>query len=358
MDTILVTGGTGFIGSNFILQCRQQSWFKVINLDKLTYASNPKTLSQLDADQNYRFVRGDIADKLLVQNLLEDTQPTAIINFAAESHVDRSILDPGAFIQTNVVGTFNLLDVSRNYWEHLSAPQKETFRFLHISTDEVYGSLMPNDPAFSEDTSYAPNSPYASSKASSDHLVRAYYHTYGLPTLTTNCSNNYGPCQFPEKLIPLIILNALEGQSLPIYGDGQNIRDWLYVTDHCDAIYQVLKNGSVGQTYNIGGNSEKPNLYVVQRICEILDELAPKPNFQHASLITFVKDRPGHDRRYAINCSKIQEQIGWQPKETFETGLVKTVQWYLNNANWIDEIRSGEYQKWIEDNYSDRTNLI
>lgn len=354
MSTILVTGGVGFIGSNFVLQCRNQGWFEVVNLDKLTYASNPKTLAQLEQDPGYQFLQGDIGDVPLVQELLERFQPAAIVNFAAESHVDRSILDPGSFIQTNVVGTLNLLNVSRHYWENLAEPDQSQFRFLHVSTDEVYGSLNADDPAFREDTPYAPNSPYAASKASSDHLVRAYHHTYGLPTLTTNCSNNYGPRQFPEKLIPLVILNALEGKPLPIYGDGQNIRDWLYVEDHCTAIYQVLKSGTVGETYNVGGNSEKTNLEVVERICQILDELAPKPDFKHSSLISFVKDRPGHDRRYAINSTKIQAAIGWQPQETFETGLCKTVQWYLNNPDWVQAVCSGEYQKWIVGNYGDR----
>ncbi len=354
MSRILVTGGTGFIGSNFVLKCREQNWCDVINLDKLTYASNPKTLAQLEDDPSYYFVRGDIGDPSLVNEILEKFQPTAIANFAAESHVDRSILNPDAFIQTNVVGTLNLLEMSRRYWENLESPVKENFRFLHVSTDEVYGSLSPEDSAFHEDTPYAPNSPYAASKASSDHLVRAYHQTYGLPTLTTNCSNNYGPRQFPEKLIPLVILNALEGKALPIYGDGQNIRDWLYVEDHCNAIYQVLQSGKLGETYNVGGNSEKTNLEVVHRICEILDELVPKSGFQYSSLISFVNDRLGHDRRYAINSNKIQAAIGWQPQETFESGLYKSVQWYLKNPEWVQEVRSGEYQNWIEKNYSDR----
>jgi dTDP-glucose 4,6-dehydratase len=354
MQSFLVTGGIGFIGSNFILKARKEQWANIINLDKLTYASNPQTLAELENDPGYSFVRGDISDIELVRNLLEQHQPDAIINFAAESHVDRSILNPLDFIQTNVLGTFQLLEASKTYWQNLSQSKRETFRFLHISTDEVYGSLNPTDPAFREDTPYAPNSPYAASKAGSDHLVRAYYHTYGFPTLTTNCSNNYGPRQFPEKLIPLIILNALNGKPLPIYGDGQNIRDWLYVEDHCDAIYLVLQKSQLGETYNIGGNNEKNNLTVVEKICEILDELAPKLNFRRSSLITFVKDRPGHDRRYAIDCSKIKRDLGWEPKENFESGLLKTIQWYLDNPNWIEQVQSGNYQTWIEKNYGDR----
>lgn len=354
MKTILVTGGSGFIGSNFVLKAREEGWFNIINLDKLTYASNPKTLAQLETDEGYYFVRGDIGDVTHVEEILSKFKPAAIVNFAAESHVDRSILDPGVFIQANVVGTLNLLNVSHSYWEQLESSEKQQFRFLHVSTDEVYGSLNADDPAFCESTPYAPNSPYAASKASSDHLVRAYHHTYGLPTLTTNCSNNYGPRQFPEKLIPLVILNALEAKPLPIYGDGQNIRDWLYVEDHCTAIYQVLKNGAIGDTYNVGGNSEKNNLEVVQNICQILDELVPNQDFKHESLITFVKDRLGHDRRYAINSSKIKKEIGWQPQETFESGLYKTVQWYLDNPTWVQEVRSGEYQRWIVENYISR----
>ncbi|GAX44187.1 dTDP-glucose 4,6-dehydratase [Tolypothrix sp. NIES-4075] len=354
MQTFLVTGGVGFIGSNFILKARKEKWANIINLDKLTYASNPDTLAQLQDDPGYHFVRGDIGDIELLRNLLEQHQPDAIINFAAESHVDRSILSPQDFIQTNVVGTFQLLEASKAYWEKLSLQKREQFRFLHVSTDEVYGSLSPTDPAFREDTPYAPNSPYAASKAGSDHLVRAYYHTYGLPTLTTNCSNNYGPRQFPEKLIPLIILNALNGKPLPIYGDGQNVRDWLYVEDHCDAIYLVLQQSRLGETYNIGGNNEQTNLTVVEKICAILDELAPKSNFRYSSLITYVKDRPGHDRRYAIDCSKISRDLNWQPKENFDSGLLKTIQWYLENSTWIEQVQSGTYQTWIEQNYKDR----
>lgn len=355
MPTYLVTGGTGFIGSNFILKARQKGWANIINLDKLTYASHPQTLAALSDDSGYQFVRGDIGDTGLVETVLEQYKPDAILNFAAESHVDRSILNPHDFVQTNLVGTFNLIETSKVYWENRPADKKHLFRFLHVSTDEVYGSLSPTDPAFREDTPYAPNSPYAASKAGSDHLVRAYHHTYGLPTLTTNCSNNYGPRQFPEKLIPLIILNALEGKPLPIYGDGQNVRDWLYVEDHCDAIYQVLLQSQVGETYNVGGRNELTNLTVVEQICAILDDLAPKPNMKHSSLITFVKDRLGHDRRYAIDCSKIERDLGWQPQESFESGLLKTVQWYLANSDWIEQVRSGAYQTWVEQNYSDRT---
>ncbi|MGG6270696.1 dTDP-glucose 4,6-dehydratase [Leptolyngbya sp. AN03gr2] len=354
MQTFLVTGGTGFIGSNFVLKARTQQWANIVNLDKLTYASNPQTLSQLQQDHGYTFVRGDIADSNLLQRLLNQYQPSAIINFAAESHVDRSILNPQAFIDTNIIGTFQLLQASKAYWEQLSIEQRHQFRFLHVSTDEVFGSLSPTAPAFREDTTYAPNSPYAASKAGSDHLVRAYHHTYGLPTLTTNCSNNYGPRQFPEKLIPLIILNALDSKPLPIYGDGKNIRDWLYVEDHCDAIYQVLQQSQIGETYTIGGNNEQSNLAVVDQICTSLDRLAPKPNFQHASLITFVKDRLGHDRRYAIDCSKIKRDLGWEPKESFESGLLKTIQWYLDNPIWIEQVQSGAYQSWIDQNYANR----
>jgi dTDP-glucose 4,6-dehydratase len=354
MSTILVTGGAGFIGANFVLQARKEEWASVINLDKLTYASNLQNLAALQDDPKYTFVKGDIGNLELVSYLLDKHQPDAIINFAAESHVDRSILSPDAFIETNVVGTLHLLQATRQYWEGLPSERQQKFRFLHVSTDEVYGSLSPTDPAFREDTPYAPNSPYAASKAASDHLVRAYHHTYGLPTLTTNCSNNYGPRQFPEKLIPLIILNAVDGKSLPIYGDGQNVRDWLYVTDHCEAIELVLREGKIGETYNIGGINEQTNLVVVETICAILDELAPKSNFRHSSLITFVKDRPGHDRRYAIDCSKIKQELGWQPKESFESGLLKTVQWYLSNSTWVESVRSGAYQNWIQQNYGNR----
>jgi dTDP-glucose 4,6-dehydratase len=354
MKKFLVTGGAGFIGSNFILKARTEKWADIINLDKLTYASSPQTLEALRDDTGYEFVHGDIGDLELIQKILADHQPTAILNFAAESHVDRSIVSPQDFIQTNIFGTFQLLEASKAYYAQLASPQREQFRFLHISTDEVYGSLSQTDPAFREDTPYAPNSPYAASKAGSDHLVRAYHHTYGLPTLTTNCSNNYGPRQFPEKLIPLILLNALQGKPLPIYGDGMNIRDWLYVEDHCDAIYLVLEQSAVGETYNVGGNNEVANIEVVKQICAILDRLAPKPNFNYASLITFVKDRPGHDRRYAINCGKILKDLGWEPKESFETGLFKTIEWYLSNSAWVEQVQSGAYQTWIEQNYGDR----
>ncbi|KAB8315234.1 dTDP-glucose 4,6-dehydratase [Tolypothrix campylonemoides VB511288] len=354
MQIILVTGGVGFIGSNFIFKVRKKRWANIINLDKLTYASNPQTLEELQHDPGYHFVHGDIGNIELLRNLLEQYQPNAIINFAAETHVDRSILSPQDFIQTNILGTFQLLEASRAYWEKLSPQKREQFRFLHVSTDEVYGSLSPAEPAFREHTPYAPNSPYAASKAGSDHLVRAYFHTYGLPTLTTNCSNNYGPRQFPEKLIPLMILNALNGKPLPIYGDGQNVRDWLYVVDHCEAIYQVLQHSRIGETYNIGGNNEQTNLTVVEKICTILDELAPKPNFRHSSLMTFVKDRPGHDRRYAIDCSKIKSDLGWEPKENFDSGLLKTIQWYLSNLSWVEQVQSGTYQTWIKQNYGDR----
>ncbi len=354
MLTALVTGGAGFIGANFILLARNNKWLNVVNLDKLTYASNLQTLAELQDDINYHFVRGDIGNVELVSYLLEQYQPDAIINFAAESHVDRSILSPQEFIQTNVLGTFNLLEASRFYWQKLSSQKQQQFRFLHVSTDEVYGSLNPKDPAFREDTPYAPNSPYAASKAASDHFVRAYYHTYGLPTLTTNCSNNYGPRQFPEKLIPLTIINALDGKPLPIYGNGQNIRDWLYVIDHCEAIYLVLQQGKIGETYNIGGLNEQANVNVVEKICAILDELVPKSDFNYSSLMTFVQDRPGHDKRYAIDCSKIKRDLGWQPQENFDSGLLKTVQWYLSNSNWVDQVRSGAYKNWLKQNYENR----
>lgn len=357
MQTFLVTGGVGFIGSNFILKAREEQWANIVNLDKLTYASNPQTLAELQDDPGYHFVLGDIGDLELLRNLLEQYQPDSIINFAAESHVDRSILSPQDFIQTNVLGTFQLLEASKAYWEKLSPQKREQFRFLHVSTDEVYGSLGPTDQAFREDTPYAPNSPYAASKAGSDHLVRAYYHTYGLPTLTTNCSNNYGPRQFPEKLIPLMILNALNGKPLPIYGDGQNVRDWLYVEDHCEAISQVLQHSRIGETYNIGGNNEQTNLTVVEKICTILDELAPKSD-RHSSLIAYVKDRPGHDRRYAIDCSKIKRDLGWQAKENFDSGLIKTIQWYLENPIWVEQVQSGAYQTWLKHNYGDRKTAL
>lgn len=350
---ILVTGGAGFIGSNFVLDWLNESDEPVVNLDKLTYAGNLRNLAALDGDSRYVFVRGDIADRSLAADLLVRHRPRAIVNFAAESHVDRSIHGPADFIQTNVVGTFNLLEEVRAHWQGLPQAEKEAFRFLHVSTDEVYGSLGPNDPPFTETTPFAPNSPYSASKASSDHLVRAYHHTYGLPTLTTNCSNNYGPYQFPEKLIPLIILNAVQGKPLPIYGDGKNVRDWLYVGDHCTAIRRVLADGRVGETYNVGGNSEKTNLEVVSAVCAMLDELLPQSS-PHARLITFVKDRPGHDRRYAIDARKIAGELGWRPEESFDTGMRKTVEWYLENMGWVESIASGEYRQWVEANYGAR----
>jgi dTDP-glucose 4,6-dehydratase len=352
---ILVTGGAGFIGSNFVLGWMQAEGTPVVNLDKLTYAGNLRNLDALDGDPKHIFVRGDIGDRKLVAELLQRHRPRAIVNFAAESHVDRSIHGPEDFIQTNLVGTFHLLEEARAYWMELDTAEQARFRFLHVSTDEVYGSLGPNDPAFTETTPYAPNSPYSASKAGSDHLVRAYFHTYGLPVLTTNCSNNYGPWQFPEKLIPLMILNAVDGKPLPVYGDGLNVRDWLYVGDHCDAIRLVLARGRSGAVYNVGGASEKNNLEVVQAICAILDELNPRSRGARCSeLITFVKDRPGHDHRYAIDFSKVACELGWKPKESFETGLRKTVQWYLDNRAWADEVRSGDYRKWMERNYADR----
>ena len=351
---ILVTGGAGFIGANFILDWLAAGDEAVVNLDKLTYAGNLENLRPLDGDARHVFVQGDIGDRALVDALLQRYRPRAVINFAAESHVDRSIHGPAEFIQTNVVGTFNLLESVRAHWAGLPADAQAAFRFLHISTDEVYGSLGPTDPPFSETTAYAPNSPYSASKAASDHLVRAYHHTYGLPVLTTNCSNNYGPLQFPEKLIPLVIHNALAGKPLPIYGDGSNVRDWLYVGDHCSAIRRVLEAGRVGETYNIGGRNEKTNLEVVHTLCAILDELHPgSPVTPHASLIAFVKDRPGHDRRYAIDATKIARELGWSPRETFETGIRKTVAWYLAHPDWVNHVTSGEYRRWVSQNYAD-----
>jgi dTDP-glucose 4,6-dehydratase len=350
---ILVTGGAGFIGSNFILQWLTTETSPVINLDKLTYAGNLRNLEAIADNPRYSFVRGDIGDREFLQYLLQSRQPRAIVHFAAESHVDRSIHGPDDFVRTNVNGTFSLLEEVRAYWTQLSEDAKAGFRFLHVSTDEVYGSLGPDDPMFTENSTYAPNSPYSASKAASDHLVRAYHHTYGLPTLTTNCSNNYGPYQFPEKLIPLVILNALNGKPIPVYGDGQNVRDWLYVADHCEAVRNVLGKGRPGETYNIGGHNEKKNLDVVNTICVALDELRPQDAVvPHASLISFVKDRPGHDRRYAINAGKIQSELGWRPRETFETGIRKTVEWYLNHDEWIREVTSGSYRQWIEAHYA------
>jgi dTDP-glucose 4,6-dehydratase len=352
VKTYLVTGGAGFIGSCFVLKERQKNEARIINLDCLTYAGNMMNLESLKDDPDHVFVHGGIGDRDLVQDILGKYRPDAIIGFAAESHVDRSIDGPGEFIQTNIVGTFNLLEEVRRYWSGLENDAKEAFRFLHVSTDEVYGSLGPDDSPFNEGTSYAPNSPYSASKAASDHLVRAYHHTYGLPTLTTNCSNNYGPRQFPEKLIPLMILNALSGKALPIYGDGLNVRDWLYVEDHCDAISMVLNKGKVGEVYNIGGRCEKPNIEIVKTVCGLLDEISPSSRFTpHSSLVTYVKDRPGHDRRYAIDCCKIENELGWTPKETFETGLRKTIQWYLDNAEWVELIQTGAYREWIDRQY-------
>jgi dTDP-glucose 4,6-dehydratase len=347
---ILVTGGAGFIGANFVLEWCASADEPVVNLDLLTYAGNLGNLAGLAGDPRHVFVRGDIGDRALVDSLLAGHRPRAIVNFAAESHVDRSIHGPAAFIGTNVVGTFTLLDAAKAYWSSLPEPERAAFRFLHVSTDEVYGSLGPADPAFSETTPYAPNSPYSASKAGSDHLVRAYHHTYGLPTLTSNCSNNYGPLQFPEKLIPLMIVNALAGKPLPVYGDGQNVRDWLYVGDHCSALRAVLQGGRPGETYNIGGNAEMKNLDVVHTLCRIIATLAPgrDPSRQ----ITYVKDRPGHDRRYAIDATKIRRELGWTPRETFETGLRRTVQWYLDNEAWLGAVTSGEYQQWISLNYA------
>ena len=351
---ILVTGGAGFIGSNFVLDWLAAGGEPVVNLDKLTYAGNLANLASLAGDARHRFVRGDIGDRALVEKLLAEHQPRAIVHFAAESHVDRSIHGPGDFVQTNMVGTFELLEAARAYWSSLQAEARERFRFLHVSTDEVYGTLGATDPAFSETTPYAPNSPYSASKAGSDHLVRAYHHTYGMPTVTTNCSNNYGPYQFPEKLVPLMIANALDGKPLPVYGDGKQVRDWLYVGDHCEAIRTVLAKGRVGETYNIGGNSEKFNIDVVHALCDALDAIRPREG-GHRALITYVKDRPGHDRRYAIDASKIRRELGWSPRETFETGLARTVRWYLDNAEWVAQVRSGDYRKWIDTNYSARS---
>ena len=351
---ILVTGGAGFIGGNFVLD-----WLKspanegVINLDKLTYAGNLATLDSLKDSARHIFVHGDIGDKNLVAKLCEEYQPRAIINFAAESHVDRSIHGPAEFVSTNIVGTFNLLECAREYWNGLDGSSKKAFRFHHVSTDEVYGSLSATDPAFTETNTYEPNSPYSASKAASDHLVRAWFHTYGLPVITTNCSNNYGPYHFPEKLIPLVILNALNGKPLPIYGDGQQIRDWLYVGDHCSAIREVLAKGKLGETYNIGGWNEKANIDVVKTICVILDELKPRADGKsYVEQITYVKDRPGHDRRYAIDASKVERELGWRPKETFDTGIRKTVQWYLDNPEWVEGVVSGSYRDWLSKQYS------
>jgi len=367
--TLLVTGGAGFIGGNFVLD-----WFAspqtqgeaVVTLDALTYAGNPENLAALQGDTRHTLVQGDICDRALVDRLLAEHRPRAIVHFAAESHVDRSIHGPGAFIRTNVEGTFTLLEAARAYWSGLEPEAKAAFRFHHVSTDEVYGSLGPGDPAFTETHPYEPNSPYSASKAASDHLVRAWHHTYGLPVLTTNCSNNYGPYHFPEKLIPLMIVNALAGKPLPVYGDGQQVRDWLYVGDHCSAIRAVLDGGRLGEVYNIGGWNEKPNLEIVHTVCALLDELAPaaergvvstatgQPVQRYAELITHVKDRPGHDRRYAIDARKIERELGWRPAETFETGIRKTVQWYLTHGDWVARVQSGAYRDWVATNYAQR----
>lgn len=352
---ILVTGGAGFIGSNFVLDWISATGEAVVNLDKLTYAGNLRNLDALAEDRRHVFVRGDIGDSEVLLGLLRDHRPRAVVHFAAESHVDRSILGPETFLQTNVVGTFRLLEAVRAYWGDLTGADRENFRFLHVSTDEVFGSLGPDEPGFSETTAYQPNSPYSASKAASDHFVRAYHHTYGLPVVTTNCSNNYGPFQFPEKLIPLLIVNGLAGKALPVYGDGMNVRDWLYVGDHCAAIRTVLARGRVGETYNIGGNNERANLDIVRTLCRLLDELAPSNDGPHERLITFVKDRPGHDRRYAIDSRKIAAELGWMPEETLESGLRKTVAWYLANQRWVAGVQDGSYREWIEQQYGGRT---
>jgi dTDP-glucose 4,6-dehydratase len=353
---ILVTGGAGFIGSNFVLSWLGEHSEPVLNLDKLTYAGNLGNLRALSGDARHEFTRGDICDFDLVLALLRSRRPRAIVHFAAESHVDRSIHGPADFIRTNIQGTFNLLEAARAYYAELPDSERRTFRFLHVSTDEVYGTLGPDDPAFSETNQYLPNSPYAASKAAADHLVRAYHHTYGLPTLTTNCSNNYGPFQFPEKLIPLMISNALRAKPLPIYGDGSNVRDWLYVLDHCDAIAQVLARGRVGETYNIGGRAENTNLEVVERLCTLLDELRPRSDgTSYSRLMTFVKDRPGHDRRYAMDSGKIERELGWHARETFDSGIRKTVAWYLENQDWVQQVLNGDYEKWVDLHYAQPT---
>jgi dTDP-glucose 4,6-dehydratase len=351
---ILVTGGAGFIGANFVLDWIAATGEAVVNLDALTYAGNIENLAALKDDARHVFVRGDICDRALVDRLLAEHRPRAIVHFAAESHVDRSIHGPAAFIRTNIEGTFTLLEAARAYWSGLEPAQKAAFRFDHVSTDEVYGSLLPGEPPFTEGHAYEPNSPYSASKAASDHLARAWHQTYGLPVVTTNCSNNYGPYHFPEKLIPLMIVNALAGKPLPVYGDGQQVRDWLYVKDHCAAIRTVLARGVPGETYNIGGWNEKPNLDIVHTICSLLDELRPDPAGPYARLITYVTDRPGHDRRYAIDARKIERELGWKPAETFETGIRKTVRWYLDHAEWVERVQSGSYREWVDANYARR----
>jgi dTDP-glucose 4,6-dehydratase len=351
--SLLITGGAGFIGSNFVLDWLAQSDESVVNLDQLTYAGNLENLAALQGNPNHLFVQGDLGDRELVDRLLAQHRPRAVLNFAAESHVDRSIHGPEDFIQTNIVGTFRLLESVRSYWAALPADEKAAFRFLHVSTDEVYGTLSSEDPPFAETNRYEPNSPYSASKAASDHLVRAWHHTYGLPVLTTNCSNNYGPYHFPEKLIPLMIVNALAGKNLPVYGDGMQIRDWLYVKDHCSAIRRVLEGGRLGETYNVGGWNEKPNIEIVRTVCALLDELRPKADgTSYATQITYVTDRPGHDRRYAIDARKIERELGWKPAETFETGIRKTVEWYLANPEWVAQVQSGSYRDWVAKQYA------
>lgn len=354
MNKILVTGGAGFIGANFVLDWRELTHCPLVNVDALTYAGNLENLKSLKGDVDHVFVHGDIADTALIDQLLQTHQPSGVVHFAAESHVDRSIHGPEAFIQTNILGTFRLLEAVRHYWSGLPSEDRATFRYLHVSTDEVYGSLSPGAPAFTENHAYEPNSPYSASKAASDHLVRAYHHTYGLPTLTTNCSNNYGPYHFPEKLIPLMIVNGLAGKNLPVYGDGMQIRDWLYVKDHCSAIRRVLEAGRPGETYNIGGWNEKPNIEIVKTVCALLDELRPRANGDtYASQITYVADRPGHDRRYAVDAKKIHSDLGWKPKETFDSGIRKTVQWYLDNPDWVAHVQSGSYRDWLQTQYKE-----
>ena len=351
--SVLITGGAGFIGANFVLDWVANSDEKIVNLDKLTYAGNLESLASLKNNPQHVFVQGDIGDAALLPKLLTEHQPRAVLNFAAESHVDRSIHGPGEFIETNIVGTFRLLESVRGYWHGLSEAAQSKFRFLHVSTDEVYGSLAPQDPAFTEHHQYEPNSPYSASKAASDHLVRAWHHTYGLPVVTTNCSNNYGPLHFPEKLIPLMIVNALAGKPLPVYGDGMQVRDWLYVKDHCSAIRCVLEGGSLGETYNVGGWNEKPNIEIVKTVCALLDELRPRADgASYATQISFVKDRPGHDRRYAIDARKLEKELGWKPAETFETGIRKTVAWYLENTEWVAHVQSGAYRDWVSKQYT------
>jgi dTDP-glucose 4,6-dehydratase len=349
--TILVTGGAGFIGSNFVLDWLAQTQEPVVNLDALTYAGNLQNLASVQGDARHHFVKGDITDRTRLDDLLSAHRPRAVVHFAAESHVDRSIHGPGAFMKTNVDGTFTLLEAARGFWASLEGDARAQFRFHHVSTDEVYGSLSADAPAFTETHPYEPNSPYSASKAASDHLVRAWHHTYGLPVVTTNCSNNYGPYHFPEKLIPLMIVNALAGKPLPVYGDGQQVRDWLYVGDHCSAIRAVLAGGRLGETYNVGGWNEKPNIEIVKTVCALLDELRPDPAGSYARLITYVKDRPGHDRRYAIDARKIERELGWRPAETFDTGIRKTVQWYLANAAWVANVQSGGYRDWVNQQY-------